>query len=271
MDPRSLLDDSFDLVAFPDRTSERLVARALSEQWEVDRDIAWDQIQLHALPRSVRDAMRTVYSHIHFGEVLALRLAERALHGSGEGWVRRFCGVQVIDEARHVRFFSRVLGQLEEPVAVGNEMVELADMLDACRTPEEVALGVQVILEGFAQTMFLEGARRGRMAAADAIRLPRAASTAAFLTALVDYVGKDESRHVAFGIHYLRGHLQNRDRASRDRLEFQAERWVAQMQRVAGGLARATAALGIPSDALRTKVADTQRRHLQQIGLGPAV
>lgn len=53
----------------------------------------------------------------------------------------------------------------------------------------------------------------------------------AIRTVMVDWLprllGRDESRHIAFGVHYLRARLPELGRERRDALERQVERWGA--------------------------------------------
>lgn len=245
----------------------RLVERAQSEQWQIDRDIDWSALDMTILPLHVRASMLDIYSQTHFGEAVALRLANRALESTPESLARRFCGLQVIDEERHVAFFSRVVGLLGEPKPTCQSMKQFAALLDECDGPQEIALGVQVILEGFAQTIFQEGSRFGKAAARTAIQFPGTSVATRFLTLLGDYVGKDESRHVAFGLSYLKSHFSALNPADRSKLERKAVTWVRAITGVADEIGEVASALGIPVALLKANVLAVQRRHLRVIGM----
>jgi hypothetical protein len=255
-----------DALSFPDAICERLYDSAKRGQWSVDADIDWERMRLGRLAPSVREAMAEVYVQICHGEVTGLALTSRAVDRSPHLWAKLFGATQVADEARHVEFFSRVLVELGEGAAVHDATVSYASSLAACTEPEELLLGVQVILETFAQAVFSEGAKLGREAASQAIRLPGFDDATYFLSSLANYVGKDESRHVAFGVAYIRQRWQEMTVVQRDGLQRKAEVWMKMLDEVIAATGRPMQRLGIQRSVLSERVVHACRAHFRRIG-----
>ena len=257
-------------IDFPDDACRRLYERAKDEQWNVDRDVAWDGLDLTQLGPAVGRAMASVYSQIQFGEVVALNAAARAMTLAPGLWAKVFGATQVMDEARHVEFFSRVLAATGEPVAVAQGLRGFADEIDAADSFEELLLGTQVILEGFAQAVFQEGIRLGRTVN-DRIALPGSRAAASLLESIDARVGNDESRHIAFGVLALRARLPDLDRASRERLAARAVAWsdaiTGSILEIGGPLR----ILSISATDLTSRVRRAQRAHFAAIGLDGAL
>ena len=133
--------------------------------------------------------------------------------------------------------------------------------------PEEVLLGVQVILETFAHAIFSEGSKLGKQAAATAIRMPGFEDAKYFLASLADYVGKDEARHVAFGVAYVRLCWADMSSARRDALQLKAEAWMQMLGDLIGATSGPMARLGVQENALRDRVVRACHAHFRLIGL----
>src|SRR6188768_2266571 len=101
---------------FPDDACRKLYERAKNEQWRVDHDIDWSRLQIEDLGAQIRQAMAVVYGQLLFGEVIALHAISRAVDtGLPALWIKLFGATQIMDEARHVEFFSRVTAKLGGP------------------------------------------------------------------------------------------------------------------------------------------------------------
>jgi hypothetical protein len=138
-----------------------------------------------------------------------------------DGWLRRFVLLQVQDELRHCDFFSRVvdkLGKVGEPSA---ELARLRAELERCMDFEELLLHGQII-ETAARVIFVGNGNRTLAAIGRAVKLPGSESVHTLVRAVVDLVGRDESRHIAFGSHCLKTRLSNVDGGSRHAMENRA-------------------------------------------------
>jgi hypothetical protein len=121
-----------------------------------------------------------------------------------------YAATQVIDEARHVEAYSRLLHQkFELAYPINPSLKQLLDDVLSDSRWDMTYLGMQVLIEGVALASF--GLIR------DQSRNPLAASVNA-------YVMQDEARHVAFGRLALRDYYPELTQAERDeREEFAAE------------------------------------------------
>lgn len=249
-----------------DEWALRLYERAKLEQWAVDSDIDWRAIELASIPLPARKALSRIYTHVHAGEVLALVMTARSVAVAPELWVKMFGATQLMDEARHVEFFSRVVAMLGEPTKLSPAMLQLIEELAELQTADEIHLGTQVILEGYAQCLFLEGARLGTRAAERRVRLPAAADPRPLLAAVSEYVGRDESRHVAFGVLYLHHRWANLSARERTRLQERGYRFSCLLEAVIAETQADLKRVGIDVTDLVAKVRRTQLTHFQRIG-----
>lgn len=255
------------VLSFPDATCERLYSAAKAKQWSVDQDIDWNRMQLGRLAPSIRRAMADIYTQICHGEVTGLVLTSRAVDRTPHLWAKLFGATQIADEARHIEFFSRVLAELGEVATVNDATASFADSLSSCTEPEEILLGVQVVLETFAQAVFSEGAKLGKQAMSNSIRLPGVEGAAYFLTSLANWVGKDEARHVAFGVAYVRRRWAELSLEKRDKLQRKAEVWMRMLAELNEASTPSMTRLGVNRAALTERVVRACHAHFRQIGL----
>jgi hypothetical protein len=243
-----------------------LLERARNEQWDIERDIDWPALSLDQLGRPVRKAMCTVYSHLHFGEIVGLGVSARLLEDVPSLTFKLFGATQVLDEAKHVDFFARTLKKLGEHAEVSPRLLQLSDEIVSASSVEERFLGIQVVLEGFAQAVFQEGARLVAAREASPIRLPGMEAALQILRYLDAYLGRDESRHVAFGVLSLRERMGDLDPRQRERLELRALGWARAMVALLSELEGALRQVGIVPDELRARVERAQVAHFRAIG-----
>lgn len=246
--------------------SLRLYERAKRDQWALGAAVDPALLRLDELPRAVHGAVQRIYTEIRWGEVLALTMTARLVDASPSLGVKMFCATQVMDEARHVEFFTRLVASLGDLQAPGPAMAAFAEELRRVDDIDEILLASQVILEGYAKCLFVEGARAGEAVAARRIRLPGATDPRPLLGAISRYIGGDESRHVAFGVLFLRDRLRATTATDRRRLEDSARAWQAAMDRVLRETEPCLARVGIAPADLRQRVDRTQRAHFRHMG-----
>jgi hypothetical protein len=115
-----------------------------------------------------------------------------------------YAASQVTDEARHVEAFSLYLKRLGDSYPINPALrTMLADVV-AERRWDIIYLGMQIIVEGLALSVF----RLGHTTLFDPI-----------IRQLTDLVARDEARHVAFGVLALQGQYQqmsSHERAERE-------------------------------------------------------
>jgi hypothetical protein len=130
-----------------------------------------------------------ILSQFLHGEQGALLVASQLISCAPTYDAKLFAASQTFDEARHVEVFSRYL---KERVGIEYEVNPmLKALLDKILTDERWDLkliGMQVIIEGLALAAF----KTFKMASYDPV-----------FVEMIDFVLRDESRHVGFGIGYL--------------------------------------------------------------------
>lgn len=121
-----------------------------------------------------------------------------------------YAATQVIDEARHVEAYSRLLhDKFELAYPITPTLKRLLDNVLSDRRWDMTYLGMQILIEGLALAAFAQ--------IRDQSKNPLAASVNA-------YVMQDEARHVAFGRFALRDYYPTLTQAERDeREEFAVE------------------------------------------------
>jgi hypothetical protein len=206
----------------PDAGLDRIYELAGRDQWTVAA-LDWSAVELSSCPLAIRQAAADVFAQIHYGELTALMTASRMMDRLPQGAARLVCASQINDEARHVRFFANLMGRLGCEGRLRPAVRALMNEVYEADTPEAMMLGMQILIEGVAHSFFHEGARmfsdvRMEGPLFDAVR-----------TVMVDWLprllGRDESRHIAFGIHYLRACLPGLGAERRAALERHVERW----------------------------------------------
>lgn len=221
---RELADDA---LARPEAHLERLYELAARDQWTV-AGLDWSAIDLSLVPAPLRQTAADLFAQLHFGELTAMSAAARLMAHLDDPAARLVCATQINDEARHARFFANLIARLgcEGRVRPSTEamMREVAEH----ETPEGTMLGMQLLIEGAAHSLFLEGAR-----AMSALEGPLPPQLAAARTVVCEWLpvllGRDESRHIAFGLAYLRARVPALDGPRRDALEALVARWGAML------------------------------------------
>jgi len=120
-----------------------------------------------------------------------------------------YAATQVVDEARHVEVYKKLLGKFGLAYPMTAPLRELLDQVLRDRRWDMTYLGMQVVIEGLALAAFAR--------IRDQAQNPLAASVNA-------YVMEDEARHVAFGRLALRDYYPQLSEAERnEREEFLVE------------------------------------------------
>ena len=258
---------SDELHGFPDAATRRLYEKALDGQWHAQRDVAWNAIELGQVPVPIRTAMAEVYAQVIHAENFGLGVCGRLVDELPAGWARQIFATQVMDEARHVDFFSEVLHRLEMQPVPGAVIREIGDSISALRRPVEIVLAGH-LLEIAAHTLFLSAHRLSSYAAGTrTVRLPGSEGPAALMAVLMELVGRDEARHLAIGIRALKAWISILSYKERAALEGQAMHWCGDTHNFIESLRLPLARLGISARPLREKVWRAQRHNLALVGL----
>lgn len=146
-------------------------------------------------------------SEILHGEQAALQISAQLVQMLPDMQAKLLCSAQVYDEARHVEFFARYLrgtvGAIHLPSKALLGLITMALQEPAW---ERKLLICQVLIESLALAKLQELRRHCRAPA---------------LRHAVDYILRDEARHVRFGTEYLRRHISTMEQSVRDECSLQ--------------------------------------------------
>ena len=213
----------------------KLYAKGKARQWDADTRIDWSQDLDPENPEQLPDESIPLFGSPVFERLTA---AERAtlrrhfqswqlsqfLHGEQGALIctakivqqvpsidaKFYAATQVVDEARHVEAYSRLLHEkfeLAYPITPTLKRL-LDDVLSDSRW-DMTYLGMQVLIEGLALAAFAQIRDQSQNPLAGAVNA---------------YVMQDEARHVAFGRFALRDYYPTLTQAERDeREEFAVE------------------------------------------------
>ena len=259
---------SHESLRFPDAPSERIFERAQREQWSIGANIPGSAFALSDVPLSIRSPLAAIYAQVQYGEMIALTSAARFVDQTPTGWTKLFGATQVMDEARHVELFARIVHALGVEPRLSESIVELGKRLEAAQSCEELLVSVQIVLESYAQAMLHEGSELLKRSEQRAIRLPGSEALASVRDS-IQYVAKDETRHVAFGVLCLRAALKDADVQSLCRLRLHAEQSLQLMHAVLRDLRPHLRCLGVDADELLVRVGRSTTQRLADAGLGP--
>lgn len=212
-----------------------LYEKGKQQQWNASERIDWSQDLDPENPSGIDDGTIAIY-----GSEIWNRMAprERAnlrrhaqawqisqfLHGEQGGLIgaarivqqapdidaKYFAATQVIDEARHVEAYSRLLREkFEVAYPISPPLKALLENIVTDNRWDMTYLGIQVMIEGFALAAF---------------QLLRDGAKNPLVSAVNAYVMQDEARHVAFGRLALRDYYPQLGDAERsEREEFVVE------------------------------------------------
>jgi hypothetical protein len=151
-----------------------------------------------ALPAAERERVLWRYlewnvSQLLHGEQGALLVASQLVSCVPDTASKLYCASQTFDEARHVEALKLYLDRRGLRLNPVNKSISrlLSKILSDQRWDLKL-IGMQIVIEGVALAAFAN---------------LRKQSQDPLLTQIVSYILKDESRHVRFGLEFLRGHL----------------------------------------------------------------
>ena len=205
---------------------DRLYENAKRDQWNVSTTINWDRpIEREVLDMSQMPLFQTeIYRSLSRDkqEQLARKFAawrlSQFLHG--EQGALMVCGqlvdavpdldakmcaaAQVMDEARHVEAFRKYITKLDKIYPIDPTLDRILRVILEGEEWEPKYVGMQIVVEGLAIAAF---------------RFMQRESKDPLLQELLEYIMKDESRHVGFGVLALRDAVRKLDPDKKKRIE----------------------------------------------------
>ena len=240
---------------------ERLYELSKRRQWNA-ADLDWEALDFSAVPAEWRRGLGDLLTQIHYGELGALTASARLVQGSPRLMDRLFGASQTADEARHVEWFSRLLFRLGEPGRVQPALASFIDGVTGCGDELHLLVGMNILIEGLAQTLLTSA---GRLLRSIEVEEWRALNTVGVW--LSEKLAADESRHLAFGIARVRQLVSGLEPARVVALEAQIAQWSGQLLGLTQEHCDGVTALGIDGDALAARCLAETRSRLQLAGI----
>jgi len=192
----------------------RLYVKATEAQWIAGRDLDWERPLDHALLASTPlggplPIERTSYwkslpaettlqltrrtagfrlSQFLHGEQGALMVAAQLVNAVPHTDAKFYAATQTMDEARHVEVFARYIAKLDEVHPIAPPLRRILDATLQTDDWMKKLVGMQIVVEGLALYSFRE---------------MRNLTREPLLREILTYVARDESRHHAYGVHYI--------------------------------------------------------------------
>lgn len=256
-----------DTFAQPDEYIQKLCQRAQQQKWEMGV-FNWDSIDLSGIPQNFRQSAANMFAQLHYGEMAAYLGSARMSEATNKICVRDFFVTQTADEARHIEWFNILLSKLDCEAQIIPSVQTLMNEVSECDTIEEMVVGMHIIIEGMAHSFFLEGTEAFAKASIFKYFMGDSYQSAktVFTDWLPNFLGKDEGRHLAFGVYFMRNRIQQLTRESRDNLEAKTHHWV-QLYQAAAEDPLLLAMPGMNSKGILTRTSERINQHLTTIGL----
>lgn len=245
--------------------TQRLIELANKHRWSVE-DFDWQKINLISIPEDLRQSAADMFTQLLYGEVTALTGAAVLLNYHHSSTVQNFLRLQLAEESRHVEWFAHLLDKLDCQSQMTDSALELADSVLDCGSVEELVVGLHILVEGMAHSLFLEGARAFSKVNKMAMFLrPYRMAKKIVAEWLPEFLGKDESRHIAFGTQYLTYRVNELAPSKRSQLEKRIESWSGLYLKAAYD-PDIWPVSGLNGTEIANRCADTINRRLKQIG-----
>lgn len=193
----------------------RLYVKAAEAQWIASRDLDWerplDQPALARTPLGISFpieetsywrslSQETVWelkkrmaafrlSNFLHGEQGALMVAAQLVAAVPHIDAKFYAATQTMDEARHVEVFARYIAKLDTVRPIAPNLKQVLDCTLQTGDWIKKLVGMQVVVEGLALYSFRE---------------MRNLTEEPLLKDLLTYVARDEARHHAYGMHYVK-------------------------------------------------------------------
>jgi len=207
----------------------QLYEKGKGGQWNAEKDLDWDSpvskdtwlltpeasLMAQACKLAGRDEATQkaamfdeidyVLSQLLHGEQAALQLCGQLTNVCEKMDEKWYSASQVIDEARHVEVFSKLLSRKMGTIyPIGPTLKILLDELLEADTVQKKTLGMQTLFEGMAVGI---------------MDLMRRECRNPLLTEVLRRVEQDESRHAAFGVLMMRRVVREAEPEERDAME----------------------------------------------------
>lgn len=236
-----------------------------TRSWSLESDVAWRALDVSLLAPIIREALGLSYQHTLSAERLGLRAVERLLEVMPEGSLRDATRAQHSEELRHVAFFERFTQLLDVGPLPSAPLLGLEARLDELHDYRDLLVYLQV-LENAAHAVFTGSGRQCLRMMQRLVRLPGTGVLQALMHVVTGLVGRDEARHVAFGMRVLRAQLAGASGRELHVTEELVQATAALMQAMLAEVEGSFRVLGFERGEVAARVANTQRRYFSHLG-----
>jgi rubrerythrin len=228
---------------------ERLFEQAKRDFWNETTVIDWSRD--FVVPASQRRSLARVLSIIYYGERAALEVSAQLLTMVDDEQAKFALAAQVLEEAKHVSVFRRVLTKLDEihPVDPWSRRL-LSDLVEIRHTAAKL-IGMQLIVENVANHLFEH--------IGDAVPDP-------LLKEVLGYVARDEKKHTGLAAIYLPVVLAQVSLLDIPYIKAKQLWWGFCLDRTIYNHRHDADALGIDLHAAMVKGIRSQERLVEQLG-----
>jgi rubrerythrin len=229
---------------------DRLFEQAKRDFWNDSTAIDWDQ-PLTLTPVE-RRALAKIFSLIYYGERAALEVSAQLVPMVDDEQAKFVLACQVIEEAKHVSAFRRLLGRLDaiQPCDPWARRV-LSDLVRTRHAASKL-VGMQLIVENIANQLF---------------HIIQESLADPLVRKVLEYVGRDEKKHTGLAVLYLPSILQKVGFLESQRLRAQQLYWTFCVSQSIWNHRREANALGIDIRLAMQRGIDAQDRLVEQMGI----
>lgn len=233
---------------------ERLFEMAKQDFWNESTVIDWERPL--ELPLPMRAPLARILSIVYYGERAALEVASQLVHMVDDEQCKFALSAQVIEEAKHVSVFRRLLGKLDRiyPVTPWSRRV-LGDLVRTRSAPAKL-IGMQLIVENFANHLF---------------HYLAAAVPDTQVKQVLTYVERDEKKHTGLAAIYLPRVLRELPAWQIPYLKAKQMYWGFCLERTTYAHRHDAHALGIDLVEAMTRVLHAQERIVGEMGTRRAI
>lgn len=240
---RAEIDDGFPRL-------ERLFEQAKQDFWNDSTAIDWSQA-LTLTPHE-RRAMAKILSLIYYGERAALEVSAQLVPLVDDEQAKFVLACQVIEEAKHVSAFRKLLVKLHEIMPCNPWAKRVLTDLVRTSNPVHKLVGMQLIVENIANQLF--------HIIHEHVQDP-------LIRKVLEYVGRDEKKHTGLAVLYLPKVLESVGFVESHLLWAKQIYWTFCVSQAIWDHRREAAALGIDIQVGLRKGIAAQDHLVEQMGI----
>ena len=193
---------------FPKLTN--LYEKAKKDFWNETSAIDWDRPL--TLSTAHRECLAQVLSIIYYGERAALTISAQLVVTVPDEEARQALACQVIEEAKHVSAFRRLIEKLDVIAPPSFFAKRLLTDIIATDEPAAKIAGMHLFVENIANHTF---------------NTLRTALDDELVCEVLDYVARDEKKHTAIAVLYLPALLERLSPAKVSWMQYKQMKWLA--------------------------------------------